>query len=133
MEAPGQTDPSRETHATYLYWMSHHNCDLQEKHLILRKKHALSRNCWKLKSVEKAVFAPIRTNKQTEPTIRLEVPVREAMQVSELKLEATMTLLKEILDNRFNISSNLRCVHRPERRCLEAPSQTGPASEIYAT
>ena len=55
------------------------------------------------------------------------------MQVSELKLEATMTSLKEIKDNGFNISSNLRCVYRPERRCLEAPSQTGAASGIYAT
>ena len=90
-------------------------------------------HCWKLKNIEKAVVAQIGTNKQTEPTFRLRVPVQEAMQVSELKLEATVTLLKEIRDNRFNISSNLISLYRPERRCLEVPSQTGPASEIYAT
>ena len=59
-------------------------------------------HCWKLKNIGKAVLAQIGTNEQTEPTIRLEVPVREAMQVSELKSEATMTLLQEIRDNRFN-------------------------------
>ena len=68
----------------------------------------MSRNCWKLKNIEKAVVAQIGSNKQTEPNFRLVVTVTGAMQVSELKLEATMTLLKEILDNGFNISSNLR-------------------------
>ena len=84
-------------------------------------------------NIEKAVFAQIGTNKQTEPTIRLVVPVREAMQVSELKLEATMTSLKEISDNGFNTSPNMKFSLRPEQKFLEAPSQTGPASEIYET
>ena len=64
-------------------------------HYLLDKKV----HFWKLKNIEQAVFAQIGTNYKTEPAIRLVVPVREAMQVSELKLEATMTSLKEILDN----------------------------------
>ena len=97
------------------------------------RKNALSRNCWKLKNIEKAIFAQIGTNSQTEPIIGQTELVKAAMQVSELKLEATRTLLKEIRNNGFNISSNIIFVRRPERRFLEAPSQTGPASEIYAT